>query len=182
MTQEQPDSCLIPCTRPPLNFSFGPQAPGLPTAKGRCGHTIWQREQIMLDGVPISAPAVDRFGFWGKLLGRVRQDCFECTARADIEKTIVCPLCGGPIFVGMPVSMYGYGGPTNELPFWKHATRLTIDTQCVVGCMGRECCPSSGFFSGQWTGEGILSPFFSGTMAGDAAMGGIAVVTILPNS
>lgn len=178
----EPRSRLIPCTRPDLAFTIGPQGEGQPQVKGKCGHTVWKREQIMLGDLVVSKADKDRFGFWGGVFGRILTDCFACIGKEELKHAIICAMCGDVIFRGQPVSLYGFTGDTSENPFYKHAT-WTFDRKATVNCMGWNCCPSGAFFSGHWHGDGVVTQFGTGTAVGDMfggeiSTGGGMIITI----
>jgi len=166
---------LIPCTRPDLKFTIRPQEGNPSKARGRCGHDIWQRERIMLGDQAVSTPEKDVFGPWGNRLGFVWQKCFTCLAGDEFQSAIVCAMCGGIIFRGQPVSMYLSMEDASNRPSWKHAT-WTFDRRATVNCMGWKCCPSGSFSAGHWHGDGVVTPYVTGTLAGDMFAGHLAGV------
>lgn len=165
---EKSEPYLIPCTRPDLQFVIAPQDERLPKVTGKCGHDIYQRDQLMLGDLVISKPDKDRFGLRERLRGRSKLDCMLCEGKEALPHAIICASCGSPIFRGDPVSLYTNSASDN--PFARYATK-TSDGQATVNCMGWDCCPSGAFFAGHWNGDGILSPFATGSAVGDIFSG-----------
>lgn len=156
---------LISCIRPDLIFTFAPQK-GWPKAQGLCGHDVYQREQIMLGELIVARSNKDRFSATERDFGFTWQKCFACLGRHEFKYAIICATCGRIILRGQPVSLYEASGDTSGNPFFRHATRTLIG-EVTVNCMDWECCPSVDFFSGHWRGDGILSPYITGTSVSD---------------
>lgn len=103
-----------------------------------------------------------------------RPFCPDCIRSVIIR----CALCGNPIFPGSPVARYG------DMKDFKGEWKTYADEEetVVIGCMGWDCCPSGGFFSGHWTGEYIDSPFEYGSVAAEAFATGKVVSGTIGNS
>ncbi len=79
--------------------------------------------------------------------------CPMCLTAKLREVSIRCALCGLIILPGSPVAVYGLGS---------EGLRLDIAHRVdggVVGCLGWDCCPTTGLFVGHWDGRGIQSRF-----------------------
>lgn len=157
---------------PPLLFTLVPTSGSQPSMKARCGHTVWYLEDVVVDGRTLrhSNP---NFSVW---LTRVpqwlrslfaRDSCSLCQHKRVFENAIRCAYCDSVIFPGDPVSIYFPSPVPDEF----QGDRVVLTENGFVGCMGRECCPTGGFFAGHWTAEGVLSPFSTGTAAGQAFEG-----------
>jgi hypothetical protein len=80
--------------------------------------------------------------------------CPECIFKSMKEHAVRCALCGTGILPGEGVALYHSSGP---IPHFELATKVG---KCVVGCLGWNCCPSGGFFSGHWTEDGFKKSDF----------------------
>ncbi len=91
------------------------------------------------------------------------RDC-ECCPVCQLERfkkfTIRCALCRLIILPGDGVALYGQEGPV-------HMGIATKVGTAVIGCMRIACCPSGGFFAGNWTEEGFKSKFESNKTAAE---------------
>ncbi|MBI4435735.1 hypothetical protein HY630_03620 [Candidatus Uhrbacteria bacterium] len=172
---DQRQSFLVPVLSRPaqLPFVVEPADKSQPSLTARCGHTVWRVEHLMLHG-KVLFTSKPNFEQHDGLLAWLRRtsvpgQCTACRFVAEFQGAIECAYCHEVIFPGDPVSTYS--PMADELPEGFEA-RATRTCNGFVGCMGWECCPTGGFFSGEWTAEGIRTGFATGTAAGDAFKGG----------
>lgn len=126
--------------------------------------------EVVLWGCGHEAPARYRHNFYGTRLEpkdevfEKRERCGDCAHGWFGTCVIRCVLCGHAIFPGEPVAVY------RDMRRFRKAWKTYADREktAVIGCMRGNCCPSGGFFCGHWTGEGIDSPFRTGSAVGDA--------------
>lgn len=86
--------------------------------------------------------------------------CPDCYIE-DLRKCAVrCALCGHAILPGDGVALYHAG--LNKLPYVEKAN--LIDDHTALGCIRWDCCPSAGFFGGNWSEKGFI-PRFGGNTA-----------------
>lgn len=167
-------SRLFPCLRSPFTFTVVQKDDTTRSIVARCGHPLWEFDLLQIGDLAIDiSSAKPRFSAWAWRLRAVWQpkQCLNCENVAPLKATILCPMCGVPIFAGEPVATYGLTGGDPDTPYMQFATRVEHNPSVLVCCMGRNCCPSSNFFAGIWSGEGIISPYATGTALGDL-MGG----------
>jgi hypothetical protein len=89
--------------------------------------------------------------------------CPECKM-ADYKKYVIrCAACGLPIAPDQSVALYA-----NNTEFFDQSI-VTKVGDSVIGCMRWNCCPSGGFYAGNWTEEGFKSAFDGDTAAEQAA-------------
>lgn len=101
-----------------------------------------------------------------------REECGDCMIAAMKPALIRCGECGYAICPGDGVALYGNDESFEDKP-WKQ----TVDNgESVMGCMRAACCPSGGFFAGNWDGKKFVPRFEGGTAAGEAARTGETVV------
>ncbi|MBI4437612.1 hypothetical protein HY631_01535 [Candidatus Uhrbacteria bacterium] len=166
--------------RPPsLTFTVVPLDDGQPSFKAGCGHTIWRMERLVLHGKTVcksnpnfSALPTGPDGYRAIIAPK---QCILCQFAEPFAAAIECACCHHVIFRGDPVSAYFFTGETPPKGF--DEARATRTRNGFVGCMGWECCPTSGFFAGHWTTEGILTPFSTGSLAAQALVEGNIVVS-----
>jgi len=97
-----------------------------------CGHESWEEVSLNVYGLGVQGS--------NKTLC---PDCMIEKARRDI---IRCAACGLPVLPGEGVVLYH---ETSKLPYAHVATHFDGDS---IGCLRWECCPSGGFFAGNWCG------------------------------
>lgn len=179
MSEEKPVYLIPVLSRPdPLAFTIEPLDEGQPSVVARCGHTHWRKESLILNGRVVRpsnqnfSVLVGRLPSWLRCFFAPKQ-CMLCRFKDQFEAAITCAYCDDVIFRGDPVSTYF---PASELPegFMEHATRTPMG---FVGCMGWDCCPTGGFFAGHWVGNGVRSPFSTGTAATEALHSGDMVIS-----
>jgi hypothetical protein len=81
------------------------------------------------------------------------RECPECFLKSIKAKSIRCAICTLPIVPGNAVALYD---PESKAINKKHAK---IIDGSAVGCLRCDCCPSAGFYCGNWDGEKIISPW-----------------------
>lgn len=157
--------------RPALTFTVAPQTIGTLQVKGTCGHVVYQFEQIMLGELVVIKPKKKRFTDNEHASGRYPEPCLQCDEGIQklLAEGIVCGMCGEFLQNGEPVSMY-MPKPVPDTPFWQHATH-TADGKAIVGCMNMDCCPNGALHAGTWHGDGIATPYVTGTALSDVLGG-----------
>ncbi len=116
----------------------------------KCGHfgplkfeiLLWGREKL---GFELPANFISGF------MRKTANEEFLCP-RCHFEKArkgaIHCCLCGQSILPGDGIALYG--AESEGI----HETATIIDG-AAVGCLRSDCCPSFGFYAGNWDGQGI---------------------------
>lgn len=87
--------------------------------------------------------------------------CSECQLARFKKFTIRCALCRLIILPGEGAALYDHKSPGVHLDI---ATKVG---SAVIGCLRAACCPSGGFFAGNWTEEGFKPRFASGNNVAD---------------
>jgi hypothetical protein len=85
--------------------------------------------------------------------------CPDCKI-PELEKDVIsCALCGLAITPGEGVALYNSKLPDVNAEF-AYVITTDADGDWVAGCMRMNCCPSGGYFAGNWMGheEGFV-PF-----------------------
>lgn len=136
---------------PPSTDEFEISERGFFTRRYRCGHrgSWWF--------------ILSTYGMKTKKIWQ-NKECPDCYLEGAKKIIIRCALCGYPIAPGHPVALYD---PSSE-GIRPDAT-IIQQYNGVVGCLSSRCCPSGGFFAGNWTGSGVKSRWDGGTIA-EAAM------------
>jgi len=128
-----------------------------------CGHRYPRRYKIDFYGDVRAASA--------ELLKK-RERCGDCMAE-HLKKVVArCALCGCAILPGEGVAAYADDPEYKEA--WK--TRIGRDKDGVIGCLGWDCCPTAGFFSGHWTEEGFRPAYKHGSAMAEAMATGKPVI------
>lgn len=86
-----------------------------------------------------------------------RRHCGACLLEMTRAKVIRCALCGRVILPGDGVAVY------DDDPGFNRAWVTSLSgatTPTVIGCIRMDCCPSGGFYAGNWSGEQVITPNF----------------------
>lgn len=78
--------------------------------------------------------------------------CAVCEIKRIKKYCIRCAVCGLPICPGDGVALYHNSSP-DILP------SATVIGDSVLGCMRWNCCPSGGFYAGNWMLDGFVPAF-----------------------
>lgn len=81
-----------------------------------------------------------------------KDECPDCVLARYRKHVIKCALCGLHIVPGEGVALYSPGPDMHQ----EYATRVG---DSVIGCLRWDCCPSAGFFAGNWSEVGFKSRF-----------------------
>jgi hypothetical protein len=106
----------------------------------KCGHFDSWSCSVNLHGLEF-----DPYSKW--------RECPECFFKSLKAKAIRCAVCTLPIVPGDPVALYD---AESKAVIKEHAKILDGS---AVGCLRWDCCPSGGFYCGNWDGEKIISPW-----------------------
>lgn len=176
----------IPCRRPDgYSLIIVPQRGHLHGPLGRCGHTILDRHNLILQngiGVPIEVVdtaameerrrdenGIRRHGPIGAWFGLSPHRCDACKRTRELENTIVCPCCRRTIQRGDNVSLIAtpivdqYTEHDDLRPFFV----TTEDDALTVVC---EACGTDRFNdqdepSAMWVGEAVVTYTHHAAMA-----------------
>jgi hypothetical protein len=109
----------------------------------KCGHEGWKKFHV---------------SFWGEKMAPAakfieeRNKCPDCMLQEALRDMIRCALCGLSISPGDPVALYLDDGSFKK----EWSTRHGVS---VIGCLRWNCCPSDGFFAGNWDGKKLIPAF-----------------------
>ena len=96
-----------------------------------------------------------------------QESCPRCLLERLERYAIRCAVCGHIIVPGDGVALYC---DTKRNRMEHIQTAQHVDKRTVLGCMRWGCCPSGGFFGGNWLEEGFVPRFGGGTAASEAFM------------
>lgn len=128
-----------------------------------CGHPFAPRFEIDCYGQELSLAdeAVAK-----------REKCGPCALEEFKRVVIRCGACGFAILPGDGVALY-----VDDRKTFPKRERVTLHEKQVVGCLRMDCCPSGGFYAGNWDGTKFVPAFPGGMSAAATAMAtGKAVV------
>ena len=148
-------------TKPPLfNIQFWPCAQ--PDGKGI--EIINPSETRIRYACGHEAPDYFEISLYGAILGMNRQNfqrdwCTECALKkSGLDKTIRCSQCGRPIQLSDGIALYP-DHPNADQVGWTSPYVLIQEKRNWIGCLSMSCCPSGGYFAGNFTTEGIKLRF-----------------------
>lgn len=75
--------------------------------------------------------------------------CPDCSLEELRSQTFRCCLCGLAVIPGEPVAVYDTGSVQPK------DFEFMVVEGYALGCMNWNCCPSGGFFAGNWTGTHV---------------------------
>ncbi len=139
-------------TRAPIEVEFKPTSK-LTAKFTECGHRGPLSFELMIFGkeyaYKISSEHIKKVSGEDTVGG----PCPSCFAEHARQHAIRCCLCGLVIMPGDGVAFYHKDSEGIKKEF---AEFVRVG---AIGCMRWECCPSGGFYSGNWTTEGFRSAF-----------------------
>lgn len=106
----------------------------------RCGHRDARRFMLDVYGQRVSMKSK-------------KELCSTCWCAKIRQHVIRCAACGLPIFPGEGVALYAFD------PELFSREKVTFVGESVIGCTRWDCCPSGGFFAGNWTESGFRPRF-----------------------
>lgn len=171
MGDAQFDEALV---RPQFQFKVVPADPHQPSVRAGCGHRVWREEQILIGKrvLGTAGPAFPILFTWFPDHWWRPERCTMCEYRDAFDRTILCAFCLEPILPGEPVNTYS----ALVMPEDFDQTTGTATKDGYVGCKRRSCPTTEDVSSGQWTGDGVSSPFEGGEIADDIFSTGTPVI------
>ncbi len=144
----------------------------LPEPEEVC-RVVAESEKIVRFVCGHDGPAEFAVSFWGEAMRpkpdilAKREKCGECVLAAFRPKLIRCALCGFAIGPGDGVAHY-----SDDSQFRKEWKTVVENSgqKYVIGCLRWDCCPSGGFFVGNWDGEKIAYRFPNGASNAEQAL------------
>lgn len=107
--------------------------------------------------------ALDVYGEITKTI-KQKEECPICMQARYQKHVVRCALCGLGIAPGDGVALYGADSLDVHLEW---ATRIN---NSVIGCMRWDCCPSGGFFVGNWSEAGLKPRFENSATATESLL------------
>ncbi|MBI2055542.1 MAG: hypothetical protein HYT42_01475 [Candidatus Sungbacteria bacterium] len=92
--------------------------------------------------------------------------CPECTLTLLKKHIIRCALCALSIVPGDGVALYSAESEGLRLDI-----ATLVNEGNVIGCLRLGCCPSGGFFAGNWSEDGFIPRFGGRSAAGQESAG-----------
>lgn len=122
----------------------------------QCGHSGPRRAEFILFG--------DQILFKGQQEIDSSEMCPDCLLEELKATSLQCCLCGCPILPHASVAVYNPSMEGINKEWARYVERG------VVGCLRPNCCPTTGFYAGKWTGLGFEWAFPEGRCVADEAM------------